>query len=105
MSIRTGDMQAWCYYQFQTCEAPPVAAIDESKYFTPKPESATVVPESSGKTINVLHISDWHLDPRYDIGSEGNCSESLCCRPYSTNTNLGTTSSNASIPASRYASQ
>jgi hypothetical protein len=42
------------------------------------------------------------LDPRYDIGSEANCSQYLCCRPDSTNTKLHTTSSNASIPASRF---
>jgi sphingomyelin phosphodiesterase len=52
----------------------------------------------------VLHISDWHLDPRYDIGSEANCSQYLCCRPYSTNTKLDTVVSNASLPASRFGS-
>lgn len=57
-----------------------------------------------GETFEVLHLSDWHLDPRYDIGSEGNCSQYLCCRPYSTNTVLDTTSVNASQPASRFGS-
>ena len=60
------------------------------------------MPEPSGKTIEVLHISDWHLDPRYDIGSEANCSQYLCCRPYSTNTKLDTNVGNASVPASRF---
>ena len=101
MSIVTGDMQAWCYYQWNTCEAPPLIAIDESRYLSPKPESATVVPEPSGENISVLHISDWHLDPRYDIASEANCTDYLCCRPYSENTDLGTTVANVSVPASR----
>lgn len=52
--------------------------------------------------INVLHTSDWHLDPRYDIGSEANCSQYLCCRPYATNEDLSTTVANASVPASRF---
>jgi sphingomyelin phosphodiesterase len=56
----------------------------------------------TGNTIDVLHLSDWHLDPRYDIGSEANCSDYLCCRPYSVNDDLGTTSANASVPASRF---
>ena len=76
--------------------------IDESQYFSPKPESAMVAPEPSGEVINVLHLSDWHLDPRYDIGSEANCSQYLCCRPYSTNTKKNTGVNNASVPASRF---
>lgn len=47
-------------------------------------------------------ISKNRLDIRYDIGSEGNCSQHLCCRSYNTNTGLGTTSANASLPASRF---
>ena len=52
--------------------------------------------------MNVLHLSDWHLDPRYDIGSEANCTTYLCCRPYATNGDLSTTAANASVPASRF---
>lgn len=102
MQDSTGDYQAWCHYQYETCDAPPTIEIEESLYFSPKPPSAFIVPEPSGKTIDVLHISDWHLDPRYDIGSEANCSQYLCCRPYSTNTKLHTTVNDASIPASRF---
>lgn len=47
-------------------------------------------------------MSDTHIDPRYAIGSEANCSQYLCCRPYSTNTKLHTTGQNASVPASRF---
>lgn len=101
MSQSTGDMQAWCYYQFQTCTLPPLIQINESDWFSPKPEGA-VPPEPSGETINILHLSDWHIDPRYDIGSEANCTEALCCRPYSTNAALVTDYTNASVPASRF---
>ena len=97
----TGDYQAWCYYMWDTCSVPPTIEIDESEYFGPKPPAASVVPEPSGETINVLHISDWHLDPRYDIGSEANCSQYLCCRPYSTNTVLDTDVDDPSLPASK----
>ena len=101
MSQATGDMQAYCYYNFKVCKAPPTIQINESQWFSPK-SSSQVEPPPSGKTINVLHLSDWHIDPRYDIGSEANCSQYLCCRPYSTNTKLQTTYDNASVPASRY---
>lgn len=102
MSLQTGDMSAFCHFKYHICDRPPTVEIDESLYFTPKPESANVVPEPSGETINVLHLSDWHLDPRYQIGSEANCSQYLCCRPYATNTQLYTDENNASVPASRF---
>ena len=102
MTESTGDYEAWCYYNYKTCSVPPTIAIEESKYFSPKPPKASSVPAPSGKNINVVHLSDWHLDPRYDIGSEANCSQYLCCRPYSTNTKLDTGVSNASVPASRF---
>ena len=104
MTESTGDYQAWCFYNYDTCELPPTVEIDESKYFSPKPKMASVAPKPSGKTIDVLHISDWHLDPRYDIGSEANCSQYLCCRPYSTNTKLDTGVDDPSLPASRFGS-
>ena len=77
LSQATGDMQAWCHYHFDACDAPPITEIDESKYFSPKPAAANVAPTPSGDTINVLHLSDWHIDPRYDIGSESNCTDYL----------------------------
>ena len=104
MSLATGDFQTLCSYSFQMCEELPPIQIDESLYFDLKPESAEVAPEPSGETINVLHLSDWHLDPRYDIGSEANCTGYLCCRPYARNEELSTNSRNASIPASRFGS-
>ena len=39
---------------------------------------------------------------RFDIGSEANCSQDLCCRPDNTNTKLHTNVDNASVPASRW---
>ncbi|KAF4540609.1 Ser thr protein phosphatase family protein [Lasiodiplodia theobromae] len=64
MSLATGDMEAYCHYKYSFCDEPGVIQIDEGKYFTPKPESKSVAPEPSGEVINVLHLSDWHLDPR-----------------------------------------
>ena len=101
MSQATGDMQAWCYYNYKVCSAPPVILINETQWFSEKP-TGEVAPSPSGQTINVLHLTDWHIDPRYDIGSEANCSQRLCCRPYSSNTHLQTDYTNASVPASRF---
>ncbi|KAG5893193.1 hypothetical protein JTB14_016469 [Gonioctena quinquepunctata] len=35
-------------------------------------------------TFKVLHLSDTHLDPEYEVGTPANCEEPLCCRKYST---------------------
>lgn len=68
MSLDTGDMQAFCYFEFSVCDFPPIIAIDESDWFTPKPANKTTVPTPCGETYDVLHFSDWHMDPRYDPG-------------------------------------
>ncbi|KEF59628.1 uncharacterized protein A1O9_04474 [Exophiala aquamarina CBS 119918] len=104
MSLRTGDFQMLCSANYGLCPEERPIEIDEARYFDPKPEGANIAPEPSGHTIDVLHLSDWHLDPRYDIGSEGNCTQYLCCRPYSSNDELQSDSTNPTLPASRFGS-
>lgn len=48
MSMATGDMQAFCHYQFAACDVPPIVQIDESQWFSPKPASKIKAPEPSG---------------------------------------------------------
>lgn len=50
----------------------------------------------------VVHLSDIHLDPRYGVGAEANCSSGLCCR-YNNPTPSGHSSTNGTeIPAPLY---
>ncbi|KAK5099176.1 hypothetical protein LTS08_005755 [Lithohypha guttulata] len=84
------------------CSEPPLIGIEESMYFTPKPASADAALPPSGKNLNVLHLSDYHIDPRYDIGSEANCTSHLCCRPDAVNNVLHTNAQSPSLPASRF---
>ena len=106
MSMATGDMLALCSSAWsnaeRSCQPPPTVHINESQYYAPRKESGRSRPAPSKKLLNVLHISDFHLDSRYDIGSEANCTEYMCCRPYSTNAELRSSKENASIPASRF---
>lgn len=60
MSLATGDMQAFCYYEFTVCDEPPIIEINESDWFPPKPANKTTAPPPSGSTVPVLHFSDWH---------------------------------------------
>lgn len=52
MSLATGDMEAYCHYKYSFCDEPGVIHIDESQYFTPKPENKSVVPEPSGAHLS-----------------------------------------------------
>jgi hypothetical protein len=72
------------------CPAPSVAPLNTTNLFPkPKPANASsCVPKASGKRVKVLHMSDLHLDPRFKVGSEGNCTSGLCCRSNNNNTNL-----------------
>ncbi|KAH0836040.1 sphingomyelin phosphodiesterase [Fonsecaea pedrosoi] len=48
MSIVTGDMTYYCYFNWGVCPQPSTVGIDESLYFSPKPVNATKVPPPSG---------------------------------------------------------
>ncbi|KAL1631205.1 hypothetical protein SLS56_004452 [Neofusicoccum ribis] len=65
----------------------------------PKPANATA-PKASGKRVKVLHMSDFHLDPRYSAASEANCSASMCCRTNVENAVLG--ADQVALPAPLY---
>ncbi|EJU01822.1 hypothetical protein DACRYDRAFT_107555 [Dacryopinax primogenitus] len=79
--------------------SPSANELDMTSYFaSPKPANS-VAPPPSGEHIRVLHLSDFHLDPRYSTYSEADCSQYLCCRSYSSNI----ASPNSTIlPAARY---
>lgn len=62
------------------CPAPTVSPLDTTGLFPkPKPANASA-PKASGEHVKVLHLSDFHLDPRYAVASEANCTSGLCCR-------------------------
>lgn len=79
------------------CPAPKTSYLNTTGLFPkPKPANASA-PRSSGKHVKVLHLSDFHIDPRYSAGSEANCTDSFCCR-----TNVHATGASAgqiSLPA------
>lgn len=62
------------------CSLPKTSPLDTTNLF-PKPKPADVqVPRASGERVKVLHLSDFHLDARYAVSSEANCTSRLCCR-------------------------
>ena len=81
------------------CPAQRANDLDTTGLFPkPKPANATA-PKPSGERVKVLHLSDFHLDPRYDVGAEANCSSSFCCR---SNTAAAGNNGSVQLPASLY---
>ncbi|KAJ4365589.1 hypothetical protein N0V83_008209 [Neocucurbitaria cava] len=104
--LRYADVGGWDGCQIcnslssNFCPRPYTLATNTTDIFPkPKPANATA-PKASGKRVKVLHMSDFHLDPRFAVGSEANCTTSLCCRANNNNTALHV--GQISLPATPY---
>jgi len=83
MTIPSHTSQLFCGTIFGLCDYPAVTPYTV-KFPSAKPANS-VRPVSSGKTpIQVVHISDIHVDLSYETGANANCTKNICCRPYTT---------------------
>ncbi|KAK6205501.1 uncharacterized protein RJT21DRAFT_117984 [Scheffersomyces amazonensis] len=79
------DGDLFCYYHDEKCHILPESPIiDLSNLWPPKPKNYDP-PKNSGDSFNVLHISDINLQLNYELLSESNCSQSVCCLSSSCN--------------------
>ncbi|WVQ76951.1 hypothetical protein IAR50_006630 [Cryptococcus sp. DSM 104548] len=63
------------------CERPPLPTFKADDFWIkPKPTDARPPVPKGTDRIKILHISDFHVDPRYATESEANCTSGLCCR-------------------------
>ncbi|CAH7666931.1 Metallo-dependent phosphatase-like protein [Phakopsora pachyrhizi] len=70
-----------------------VSSTDQKRYLFPK----------SKERLRVLHISDFHLDPRYATNSEAECSSNgMCCRIPSPNNLTESAQNQIKYPAPRF---
>ncbi|WVO24382.1 uncharacterized protein IAS62_005748 [Cryptococcus decagattii] len=84
------------------CKRPPLPTFNSSDFWTkPKPINAKPPVPKGTDRIKVLHMSDFHIDPRYATGSEGNCTFGLCCRRGNPVESLNSNYT-ASVPVPRY---
>lgn len=88
MTIGTKTSQLFCLTIFGLCQWPDVA--DYTVSMTDKPDTSR--PASSGKTpIQVVHISDIHIDLNYTTGASYDCTKNICCRVYDSDDAVGVT--------------
>ena len=107
------DGQALCAYYAGLCPVPSTSPLNLTSWFAkPKPDPLPTNRKATGQRLKVLHLSDLHIDPRrkpssllacmtrspsrigYMVGSEANCTSSLCCRAGGV-----ATSNETSVPA------
>ncbi|KAF8940553.1 hypothetical protein BGZ58_005887 [Dissophora ornata] len=81
MDVDGSDGYYACAYSFPGSCPVPLHQPKPIEFPKPKPANAQQ-PAPSGETIQVLHFSDWHLDPLYKTGTEAKCSHNICCRNY-----------------------
>ncbi|KAK4511645.1 uncharacterized protein ATC70_012861 [Mucor velutinosus] len=80
MTISGRDGHLMCAAILNSC---PYPEVEEWNVEFPKPKptiSHGYGPESEGQTFTVLQLSDWHIDPDYQAGTEVFCDKPICCR-------------------------
>ena len=84
MDMLGEDGQTLCAFMFGSCDLPAPPPLDLDVLF--KGRTKKPAPRKTGKCkrepLKVLHISDYHLDMRYVVGSEASCTGPVCCRVY-----------------------
>ncbi|KAF9085424.1 hypothetical protein BGX23_009673 [Mortierella sp. AD031] len=79
-SLLSGDGKFICHQVLGSC---PAQGVSSGIVSFPKAKPAfAVAPTHSGNTIDILHLSDWHVDDKYVPGAEADCNRPLCCRKY-----------------------
>ncbi|KAG0220411.1 hypothetical protein BGX33_000086 [Mortierella sp. NVP41] len=80
--FKRGDDRFMCHSIVGMC--PPPVVVNNTIRFPQKKPRFPTVPVHSGKLVDVVHLSDWHVDELYEPGSEAACDKPICCRTYPT---------------------
>lgn len=99
MDIPSKTSELFCLTIFSLCPWPDVDASYSpvSTGLGPANASSTTTtrPPSSGQlekpALQVVHISDMHVDRNYTTGASYNCTKNVCCRAYDADDAVGVT--------------
>jgi len=80
MVVPSRTSEIFCFTVFGLCPYPPVNPYPFN-FTEPKPQKRHHE-HSAGEPLQVVHISDIHIDHNYTVGSSFNCTEALCCHAY-----------------------
>lgn len=95
MTIGTRTSTLFCLTVFGLCPWPAIEPYTVE--MSAKPDTTRPAP-SGEDPIQVVHISDIHVDLSYETGASYNCTKNICCRPYTADDAVGVTD----YPAGEY---
>ncbi|KAI5966497.1 uncharacterized protein KGF55_000806 [Candida pseudojiufengensis] len=79
------DLEYYCFFKGSSaCKLPKTKDVDEfygvQSWFPPKQPQHYFPPvyKNNSEKFNVLHITDFHIQPQYALGTETNCSQNIC---------------------------
>ncbi|CAI5757940.1 unnamed protein product [Candida verbasci] len=86
------DLEYYCHFKnSRACELPKTPDVEElfniESWWPAKKNEYNSPPvyKNNSEKFNVLHITDFHIQPRYQVGAEGNCTNYPCGIPESYN--------------------
>ncbi|EMG46743.1 asm-2 Sphingomyelin phosphodiesterase 2 [Candida maltosa Xu316] len=86
------DLDYYCYYKGSSaCKLPDTPDVEElfgiSQWWPEKQPQYYFPPNytNNSEVFNVLHLTDIHIQLRYEVGTEGNCTSTPCAVPESVN--------------------
>ena len=89
------DLEYYCYYKSKNdCKLPATPDVEELfgvSQWWPEKQSHHYFPPNytnNSEIFNVLHLSDVHIQLRYQLGTESNCTSDPCAVPESYNEEL-----------------
>ncbi|CAK9438700.1 uncharacterized protein LODBEIA_P29240 [Lodderomyces beijingensis] len=89
------DLEYYCFFKSKgDCDLPPTKDVDEfygiQSWWPAKQPQHYHQPEykNNSERFNVLHVTDFHIQLRYTLGAETNCTNTPCALPESVNKEL-----------------
>lgn len=90
MEVPSRTSQIFCFTVFGLCPYPPVNPFPFN--FTERKVQKHYHHHFPRELLQVVHISDIHIDHNYTVGASFNCTEDLCCHAYTHSDAPGVTS-------------
>jgi sphingomyelin phosphodiesterase len=83
MEIPSRTSEIFCFTVFGLCPYPPVIPYPFN-FTEPKPRKQHHERNFGERRepLQIVHISDIHVDHNYTVGASFNCTEGLCCHAY-----------------------
>lgn len=80
LDVPSRTAEVFCFTVFGLCPYPPVITYPFN--FTELKPRKYQREKYFGEPLQIVHISDIHVDHNYTVGASTSCTEGLCCHAY-----------------------